>query len=361
MSNIIKKSVHIEDLNRSHFVYIIEGENITFNKFIRTIFEDRVYVPQKKDKLFFSPECKVPRFKIKNLYQKYNIAGVKNISSANVKIYSDDDFNCIKRSDLCTYLKEDVLKIIEASDSVFSKNVIDDVKNSTSKYVSISGYLYHHFKYFDNIDQVDDESIKAYIRHASEANNLISVINDKQCYHENSILRLINEGNILNGEQYESIKRLFESSDDKDTVLAMEAMANSDYEKSALNLLFLLQDYGRKIYACKSRKHVNFVSFLNFFDIRDVNYVYLNDIIQSLINRKLLNISNLDRLMPEITKQIDKSSPVKHISQEGLVYSDEMKKALKENILDKELNSELIYHVDEEIIIKDNYLLTEIN
>ena len=65
----------------------------------------------------------------------------------------------------------------------------------------------------------------------------------KKVYNQNNILRLINDSVILNNDSYDELTKILDSNDDHNIKLAMELIANCDYEKSAVYILLLFKYY----------------------------------------------------------------------------------------------------------------------
>lgn len=78
----------------------------------------------------------------------------------------------------------------------------------------------------------------------------------------------------------------------------MELMANSDFEKSFVYLLFLLKEFGNKITPLKEAHHVNFKSLLTYFDIsiKQVDCINLVDLTRALKKHKKFTRSNVQRI-----------------------------------------------------------------
>jgi len=58
-----------------------------------------------------------------------------------------------------------------------------------------------------------------------------------------------------------------ESIDDASIIMAMELLANSNYEKSFMHILMLLKKYGKLFVKYKEFNHVNFKSLLTYFNL----------------------------------------------------------------------------------------------
>jgi hypothetical protein len=175
---------------------------------------------------------------------------------------------------------------------------------------------------------------------------------DNQLYNQDEILRRINIGNVMGEKEYVSIQRMLKSTDRENLKLGMEAMANCDYEKSCVYLLLLMKDYGDKMYGSPTSSHVNFKSLLKFFSVTNINNFDLDDVIRTLLSRKLLNRANLDRLMPLAIEQMKENADTDYFLPADVAMTDEIKQGLSENILDRDCNVEIVEDTQEQLKLK---------
>jgi hypothetical protein len=158
----------------------------------------------------------------------------------------------------------------------------------------------------------------------------------------------------MDKERYDSIRRMFISTDDSDLKLAMEAMANSDYEKSSIYLLLLIEEFGPKMDGSKTKNHVNFKSLLKFFEITGLSSLNLDGIIRSLLKRKLLNTTNLEILRPKAMVILQDKVKTAYFEATGVVVTQEIIDGINENILDQDLDTEIVEEPLEQLTIKFN-------
>ena len=310
------------------------------------------YEPKKGDKLFIHSSCTIPRFKIKTFCKEYGVALVKTEVSANIKIISKRDtikdyfissyYYKFNKQELITIISKynfkDVVSELMSIDSehayMLSTNCFGDYNTPIYKEISDLDYSHESVPYFRS-----EESYEDFLKLQSQT-----------LYDQDDILKRLNTGGVMDKEQYESIQRLFNSTDTENVKLGMEAMANCDFEKSAVYLLILLREYGHAMFNCGNRNHVNFKSMLKFFNINyDIRSIGLDQIIQSLISRKLLNNDNLDRLMPEMITNMKRHSGTDYFEIDKVKPNSEVIKSIEENILDTECNTEIIDYDEEEI------------
>ena len=151
--------------------------------------------------------------------------------------------------------------------------------------------------------------------------------------------------------EYGSISRLFESSDVSNHKIAMEMMANCDYEQSCLYLLLLIKDYGRKMDQLNNKNHVNFKALTKFFEIQNLSYFNEALTLDVLIKNKLLNQTNLDFFVKNIIDEIKEESQLIQSFGE-ITYTDRVYRALEENVLDYNKNVEVISTPPEDLMLQ---------
>lgn len=305
----------------------------------------RPYTPTKGDKIYFLQGCTVPRFKVKQFCETYGVSLVKNPEKANIKFAGPDSFNDLIHS-IPGYLfrKDDVMKYIRPlvmmTDQI--EAVFKMIEESTIDIVGVPYAIYQELKKRGKGDVYPDMlQFKDY----KSAVDYMILTSSPDIYSQNEILKKINTGGVLGKEQYESIQRMFKSTDIENTKLAMEAMANSDYEQSCVYLLLLLKTYGSKMYESPTKAHVNFKSLLKFFDIsvKDLSYgIDLNYVVNALISKKLLNKTNLDLLTPQVVEQMTQSSGNRFFEVVKVRPTEEVYGSLSNNVLDGKCNTEVM-------------------
>lgn len=246
------------------------------------------WVPQPTDKLFFFPGCVVPRFKVR---EKYTVT-IKPEDATVAFINKDGltgSYSTFKHySDLMPISRPEANRIIEAymdsNRKMMLKSILD---NPAIEQIFLSKEWWNNGVYTDAFlrekgNQVSTsqllESTNRYYHqcHCTESQYQLlayvpdASVNAMKCpiYLQDEILKQLNTGNlIINEKKYRELRAFGETGDKDNIVLMMELMANSDYEKSVAYLIFLLREFGKKIYYYPEVDHVNFKSLLNFLDI----------------------------------------------------------------------------------------------
>lgn len=321
--------VHIHRIHKDNgypqFDYTIEKvmSEPDFNrkdvsKFIGT----RVYTPKAGDKIFFVSGCDVPRFKVKQLCQKYDIALVKFQDKADVKFIGPQVIHDLFTSHYESLLSKsyllDYLHQVLGDTDVRYLSFINDIKNSDVTTVAIhhnplselKDKIWFQLKLFrgNNADRTEGGMLNrhGYLKLVDIAayNQFMDLCTDVRYFNQDDIMKIINSGTVMDEELREQTKRLFDSKDVGNHRVAMEAMANCDYEASAVPLLLLMKDFGNIMYACNTKNHVNFKALLKFFNVVNLQNISFDNIISSLRYQKILTTSNLKMLIPDIKYDI---------------------------------------------------------
>lgn len=346
-------------------IYIVNDPEFN-KKDLTSIVGGRRYIPTTGDKLYLTPGCNIPRFKVKRFCLDHDVALVKYKEKANAVFIGPESIQdlivqdyygsyAIPKDHFLKYLD----RVVGSGDprymdliTAIKNSERDDVYVNAGVYNTLQAKTYFGIKLYKNDPLDKDEATRSKIElsiHSLENLKMLeSYYKDVRVYNQDDMLKLLNTGGVMNAEMHESIKRLFESTDNQNTKLAMEAMANCDFEKSCVPLLLLIKQYGQKIYQSGNRNHVNFKALCKFFNIEDITRISLDTIINSLCAKKLLSQSNLELLMPLAAEQMKKNSQLEHFKVAEVDVSEEVKTAVSENILET-TNVEIVGDPEEEI------------
>ena len=341
-------------------VFVIEDQKNISALDASKLVGDRKYTPTAKDKIYLTPGCNIPRFKLKTFCENNNVALVKYQDKANAVFIGPESYTELCELDYWGYHKIDKMTALNYFSRILGSDArydafIKDIESSecSNIYMHYSPMTAIQNKEFFNVTLYTGSvpgrsSIPLVVDTLNKYNTLKGLSTNPNIYSQDDILKLLNTGTIMNEEMYHSIKRLFESTDTQNTILAMESIANCDYERSAVYLLLLIKEFGQKIESSPTKNHVNFRSFLKFFGIDNVSNVDLDDIINSLRAKKLLSPMNLKKLMPLAMDQMTKDSRLESFKVTDIAVSDEIMTALSENVLDNS-NLDIVYDSGEEI------------
>jgi hypothetical protein len=262
------------------------------------------------DNLYFFPGCAVPRFKVRENYSctiKPDKATAAFVSANQIKegsvvsvipgvaYMSKTDASQYVTSNFGRHQKER-LRFEMLMDQV-EPDILIDKSIWYNQFYYIQNNVMYPFNDLVNIGrwELKNGAESFYeVRPDSGIHNLNCDI-----YWETAVLKHLNENQVtIDEKRYEEL-RLFGLSEDKEnTVLMMEIMSNSDFEKSFVHLLFLLKEFGNKIYPLKEANHVNFKSLLTYFDIsvKQLDDITLVDLTRALRKHKKFTRSNVQRI-----------------------------------------------------------------
>jgi hypothetical protein len=282
---------------------IVGGENMKHN-----LAKD--YVPKDDDVLYFIPGCSVPRFKLKDRFKttiKPSNATVAFVSS-NTET-SNENMLCMHRdlrkidgNIIIQYIK--YVYGINSNKAVQFKSLMlnygnEIFMNDNHWY----GLLWYGMKLQNTRDRMYDFLVnklgtasisdrergklsdKKFTFYYKGSN---SRIKDLNCpiYHQDEILKYINEEQpVLDEKQYNQLRLMANSSDEENIILVMELMANCNYEKSLIYLLLLLKEFHSDIQSKKEFNHVNFKAMLSFLEIDPRRF---NDQVQGINHYMLM-------------------------------------------------------------------------
>ena len=330
--------------------YVIRTDESITNFTKKIIDVKGEYTPKDGDKLFFLPGCTVPRFKMKKFCEEYGTAMVKYIDKANSIFISLKYFD-----DVLEYTvpyatpKEEVVKYFNTC----KPEIADMIQQSTCGYVFFNScpdteMLITTFRSNFNVtprfssSPYNDHTYRLSIDSIEKLKQFKDVVSNPNIHNEVCVSKLLNTGAEMTETEYESIKRLITSNDTTNLKVAVEIMANCDFEKSAVYLLLLIHEFGSTMYTCQTTKHVNFKSLMTFFNISGLQYFYLDEVMESLIKTKLVSRNNLNILMPLYEKSISSKLGTKYVKASGINFTKDVKAALEENILDGPCDTDII-------------------
>ena len=327
-----------------------------------------LYVPIAGDKLYIFPDCNIPRFKVKGFCEANNLSVAKFKDTANIWFTNEDNIkdSYFQEFNYCaTVTKRAMLKYLAEVKIRYNGNelseLIRDIENSQANFVIINSSFIYQIKNYgafkgpkyeflersdlENYDDDDkiipfDETLIEYnsdkdyyyFENAEKEAEYTTLLTHGNVYDESALVSLLNSELVMDKEIYEGMKNLFESKDNSNHRVAMESMANCDYLKSAIYLLFLVKDYKSEMYNSDMKNHINFKSFLRFFDINVKYHMSFDDIVEILIKKDIMTKECLALLMPFATEQVLESGETKYFKATNVVHSPEVEEAMQKHI-----------------------------
>ena len=339
MNDKLKKQIIINKVTEDGLSYEIKylskeyTDKHKFNTFLKETLNITDTAITAGDKVFFMKGCTIPRFKIKEYSKANKFNVVKYIESATKIIVGKKSFDIFYDTD---YLYEMNIQLFS---TIFNKyesrtefdsdnynRLLDDIKDIDPSNIYISSdwqtrvYIKEGLNYdlYNNRNNIDAKSY--FTLSLEEYENLEKYVNSKSIYiDEKVILKKLNSSVIMDEETYNSIKLLFDSPDKENTNLAMELMANCDYDKSAVFLLLLIKNFYRKLESSKNRNHVNFKALLEYFNIKSNNMdMDIEQLLFKLKEKNLFKKEQLAILIPDVLEEFDHRS--KHYKASSIVF-----------------------------------------
>lgn len=354
-------NTHIKYGDRSDEITKLEDSLITTNR-----------IPGSGDKMYFLNGVIVPRFKLKEFHKNKGTTLVKYVESANIVVIGkntiDNFFNSsstytINIRKIEKYLSTWLLNNHKYNhlDDKWALKLLDEIK-----IIDEDLLLAYHYRYKtyleENKIELEEEDWNNIILSQEQYIALEKIMNLKcDIIKEEIILKELNSTLTMDKTMYESIKNLMDSKDNDNLKLAMEMMANCDYDTSSLYLLLLLKEYDYKISRNSSKHHVNFKAMLHYFDYTpSSNFtIDIDGIITKLKDRKIPIINFIDVLTPLILADFKDDS--EHYKASSVILLDEegndivleqntenvwVEKAVKEDIIEEIIIPEGIIEVE---------------
>jgi len=230
--------------------------------------------------LFYLPNVGITRFKLKAFSEKVGISSTKTIDKADYIIINDGEKSrsmkslstqqvqytryCIQRPDENMRLWQEVL---DPSSKVYDPEFVRELNEAKGLEIIISEddgdkqatfihdqtgrYVWWHYGYIEkNFISLPHPSLYSKLRHQDDISYLVN-----------------QDAIIITDEKRVELQRMFDSQQEDNIILAMEIMANSNYEESILNNYLLIVTNSLKINNQRESGHKNFVSLLAFYGI----------------------------------------------------------------------------------------------
>lgn len=312
----------VESVNVNQIEVVDKPDDITKR------FEQNDFTFKAGEKVFITSRCSIPRAKIKQSFKEKGLKITHVLDEAD-HIIVDRDFveyhTHVTYSNL--YKQEKIEKMMNDSSMIISK-VKDSVTRASFKRIleellqhPLSDYLveYRIGRAIDDTmmnaglvnqeGEHDYDSERAYFRTINKVKKefFIKILdNIDKVILEDKLIGMTNNEIHMEKELFESLCKYMESDDKDNILLAMETMANCNYESSALYLLLLIEKYGYKMRDSKVSNYVNFKSMMRFFNISryKLDRLGYDDILDILKSKNLLNQGYIDIITPLVFEEM---------------------------------------------------------
>ena len=311
------------------------------------------YTPMKGDKLYFLPGVNIPRIKLKDLATKFGIRTVRDVSEANVIFGSSktkdkmtgytwkykipttlvqlffetykndmDDYQFSKIDNALEFYTEEYI----LTDWSTARNFTDNDLPQWNSYSQQPQYTDYHSKSRASSEHVHEVN-KDYI-------HLYDLIKGKEIIDESCLLDQLNgdDAVIIDADMFTQLSTMFNSSDDDNHILAMEIMANSKYKESLLYIEMIFKNHAYTIGQSNTKNHVNFKSLLSYLG-KNNRYIdtNLDDIMESLISKKVLTKDKVDILLENYGHEINNRGDSTYFKVQTITVNEDTLSLLNEN------------------------------
>jgi hypothetical protein len=334
------------DLSLLDFNTQVNIQAATFND-VETLFPlSTGYEPKEKDKLFFAKSVNIPRVKLKNLTKDYKIKATTKIEEANAVFISSNTTSKYTAASWRYHVRTDKFK--EFFEAAVDAGYFDDYHANKIK-DSLEFYEGELIAIDYNTRQIlEDVHIPFRLTEGTTySSQRLNYITDEyydsykdilnftgEVYDESELLKYLNGSDAIAIEEnmYESLCEMFDSSDRDNHTMAMEIMANSQFEDSVLYLSLLFNKYYNDMQNSRTKSHVNFKSLLALMEIRS-NYFHLSidDIVLKLKKHNKLTKENVDLLLKKLGDEIAYRGESNYFKIKTITMSEDMLAVLNLN------------------------------
>ena len=311
------------------------------------------YTPMKGDKLYFLPGVNIPRIKLKDLATKFGIRTVRDVSEATILFGSSktkdkmtgytwkykipttlvqlffetykndmDDYQFSKIDNALEFYTEEYI----LTDWSTARNFTDNDLPQWNSYSAQPQYANYHSKSRSSSEHVHEVN-KDYI-------HLYDLIKGREIIDESCLLDQLNgdDAVIIDADMFTQLTTMFNSSDDDNHILAMEILANSKYKESLLYIEMLFKNHSYSIGNCHTKNHVNFKSLLSYLG-KSNRYIdtSLDDIMESLISKKVLTKDKVDILLENYGHEINNRGDSTYFKVQTITVNEDTLSLLNEN------------------------------
>ena len=311
------------------------------------------YTPMKGDKLYFLPGVNIPRIKLKDLATKFGIRTVRDVSEATILFGSSktkdkltgytwkykipttivqlffetykndmDDYQFSKIDNALEFYTEEYILTDWSTARTFTDNDLPQ----WNSYSIQPQYTDYHSKSRSSSEHVHEVN-KDYI-------HLYDLIKGREIIDESCLLDQLNgdDAVIIDADMFTQLTTMFNSSDDDNHILAMEIMANSKYKESLLYIEMIFKNHAYTIGQSSSKNHVNFKSLLSYLN-KNNRYIdtSLDDIMDSLISKKVLTKDKVDILLENYSEEIKNRGDSTYFKVQTITVNEDTLSLLNEN------------------------------
>jgi hypothetical protein len=248
----------------------------------------KTFSPKKDHKVYITDNVDIPKTKFKEFIKTKNVRITSNVEEADVIVINDKFDFILNETNTCYYYKQSTESVLKKLD--LSK--FPELENYEHPFILST---YHANDKLGN----SGEYFKVQIINDTER---IEKILSKTLVSSIDIMKNIQaDETVIDKEYFHQLNQMLQSSDTDNHVVAMEIMANSDYEKSYVYLSLLIHLNVDQIYESRTKRHVNFKGLLTYLKLAPGNLnINASTIIKNMHELNLLTKETLDILRDEL-------------------------------------------------------------
>ena len=285
------------------------------------------YTPTKGDKFYFLPGVSIPRVKLKDLTTQYGIKSTRSIQDATHVFAGKSTEHKVTETKWLYKVPTEVVQRIydytkDITDGYYSEKLKIALDTNEHDYVFIDWETVNLFRnsknpIFEELRNEEgtlDDIKSSQYTHLIDDNFVEDLLEiDKlqiPILNESELLVHINgeDATTIDEDMYNQLRTMFNSSDDDNTILAMEIMANCNYVDSLLYLELLFKEHSYTIEKSRTKNHVNFKGLLAFLG-KDKSYMStdIDDVMKSLLANDVLTKDKIDYIMDKYSDEIQRN------------------------------------------------------
>jgi len=290
--------------------------------------------PSTLGKLFFTKSASVPRYKVREVKDKYNLAVVRDSSKADTIIISKNEVkeNIQHSWGAYFYDRNAVKEVMEAllaspstafgntrmrynsyqSDILNNKELVKSGLDKLNDLPADIEYISFSYGCRDKFDIVSS-ALAFKLFHKANVKIIDPSVHDGMLNYRgknvitDSALQSILGSSGMEHENYVFIDQLLNSADPGNIELGLTLMANCNFEESQHYLLILLGDHYNRHRYVKYCHSVAFKSLLDFMDFNRYSGVTLDGILEKADSVGKLNDDILNLVRDRATEEIQRS------------------------------------------------------
>jgi hypothetical protein len=265
------------------------------------------YEFKDKQKVFFLPGCTIPRFKANSYFKSIGVSTTKNSGSADVVLVGSETGKNILKVDLDYYAvnKEYLEDYVEEKcpsgsiAGVLARNILES--DDCFPFITFKDYSVRSS--WSEYKTLPTTTINTWITEEKRIKDIEDAILGKKIILSESFLSDMCNQTVMNEEMYHETRKMFESEDSNNYVLAIELMANCNYQKSGIYLLMLFKEFRGKISRIPEANHVNFSSMLSFYNLDISSWLNFDEMIEALLKKDCIKKEDYKKLITLATEE----------------------------------------------------------